>query len=157
MGRRRDRGESKRYKAKITSKPGSFVTLERKWKAGDRIELNIPMNLYTKEMPDNADRRAVFYGPTLLAGALGEKEIEPIRGVPVFVSPDKQVCKYIHPVNGKPLTFETEGLGYPKEVTLIPFTIPTISIIRCIGMYSHPGNGNKNRRNTKQKDCGSKS
>ena len=108
-------------KQKITSKPGSFVTLERKWKAGDRIELNIPMNLYTKEMPDNADRRAVFYGPTLLAGALGEKEIEPIRGVPVFVSPDKQVCKYIHPVNGKPLTFETEGLGYPKEVTLIPF------------------------------------
>ena len=53
-------------KQKITSKPGSFVTLERKWKAGDRIELNIPMNLYTKEMPDNADRRAVFYGPTLL-------------------------------------------------------------------------------------------
>ena len=40
-------------KQKITSKPGSFVTLERKWKAGDRIELNIPMNLYTKEMPDN--------------------------------------------------------------------------------------------------------
>ena len=108
-------------KQKVTSKPGSFITLERKWKAGDRIELNIPMNLYTKEMPDNADRRAVFYGPTLLAGALGEKEIEPIRGVPVFVSPDKQVCKYIHPVNGKPLTFETEGLGYPKEVTLIPF------------------------------------
>ena len=132
-------------KQKITSKPGSFITLERKWKAGDRIELNIPMNLYTKEMPDNADRRAVFYGPTLLAGALGEKEIEPIRGVPVFVSPDKQVCKYIHPVNGKPLTFETEG------------TIPTISIIRCIVMYSHPGNGNKNRRNTKQKDYGSKS
>jgi len=70
---------------------------------------------------ENPARRAVFYGPTLLAGALGEKEIEPIRGVPVFVSPDKQVCKYIHPVNGKPLTFETEGLGYPKEVTLIPF------------------------------------
>ena len=77
--------------------PGSFIMLERKWKAGDRIELNIPMNLYTKEMPDNADRRAVFYGPTLLAGALGEKEIEPIRGVPVFVSPDKQVCTLLRP------------------------------------------------------------
>ena len=80
----------------------------------DRIEYT-DESFYTKEMPDNADRRAVFYGPTLLAGALGEKEIEPIRGVPVFVSPDKQVCKYIHPVNGKPLTFETEGLGYPKR------------------------------------------
>lgn len=108
-------------KQKITAEPGSFISLERNWKVGDRIEMDIPMDLYTQAMPDNADRRAVFYGPTLLAGDLGKEEVEPIRGVPVLVSENKTVCEFVHPVAGKPLTFETKALGYPKDVTLRPF------------------------------------
>lgn len=108
-------------KQKISAQPGTFIALERNWKAGDRVEIDIPMDLYTRAMPDNADRRAVFYGPVLLAGELGKEEVEPIRGVPVFVSENKTVCEFIYPVQNKILTFETKGLGYPKDVTLRPF------------------------------------
>ena len=104
----------------LSSEPGSFVTLNRKWKSGDKIELDMPMSLHTVAMPDNADRRAVFYGPTLLAGDLGLNEVEPIRGVPVFVSDDKEVYKYIRPESGD-LRFETAGLGAPTDVTRKPF------------------------------------
>lgn len=107
-------------KQSVSAKPGSFITLDRKWKAGDKIELNIPMDLWTQAMPDQADRRAILYGPTLLAGALGTKHIE-TGDVPVFVSADKEVTKYIEPVKNQPLTFQTKSLGVPGDVTLIPF------------------------------------
>jgi hypothetical protein len=105
----------------VESAPGSYVTITRDWKKGDRVEIDLPMELYTWPMPDNADRRAIFHGPTLLAGELGEKPVEPVRGVPVFVSGDKSVTPSLHPVAGKPQTFRTEGLGYPADVTLRPF------------------------------------
>ena len=46
----------------MESVPGSFISLHRKWKKNDVIELILPMPLYTVSMPDNVDRRAVFYG-----------------------------------------------------------------------------------------------
>lgn len=107
-------------KQPIQSAPGSFVTINRQWKSGDKIEIDMPMSLHTMAMPDNADRRAVFFGPTLLAGDLGMTEIEPVRGVPVLVSEDKEVVKYIKSTK-ETLRFETVRLGVPKDVTLKPF------------------------------------
>ncbi|MDR2130145.1 MAG: glycoside hydrolase family 127 protein [Odoribacteraceae bacterium] len=106
---------------KIESAPGSYVTIHRAWKRGDRVEVDLPMELHTLAMPDNADRRALFHGPTLLAGELGTEPVEPVRGVPVFVSADKEITPRVLPVAGKPQTFRTNGLGYPADVTLVPF------------------------------------
>jgi DUF1680 family protein len=105
----------------IAPAPGAYVAIHREWRKGDRVEIDFPMELYTLAMPDNADRRAIFYGPTLLAGELGTGEVEPVRGVPVLVSEDKSVTPFIRPVAGRPLAFQTAGLGYPKDVSLIPF------------------------------------
>ncbi len=127
----------------VTEEPGSFVTLKRSWKSGDKIEIDMPMSLYTVAIPDNEDRQAVLYGPTLLAGELTEKEPEidwskidrrslprdmaalrlefSATDVPVFVTDDKDICAHIEPVEGEVLTFRSVGIGHPEDVTLIPF------------------------------------
>ena len=107
-------------KQAVSVQPGSFITVSRKWKKGDRIEVNFPMSLYTVSMPDNADRRAVFYGPSLLAGVFGPQERK-IGDVPVFINEEKDMVKQIEPVKGQPLTFHTVAPGGPDNVSMIPF------------------------------------
>lgn len=105
---------------KITALPGSFVSVKRIWKNGDKMEINMPMSLYTEVIQDNADRRALLYGPVLLAGALGTEHRE-TGDIPAFVSVDKQIVKYIKQVKNLPLTFISHSLGVPGDVPFIPF------------------------------------
>ncbi len=51
--------------------PGSYLTLRRGWKAGDRIEMQLPMHLYAEAMPDDPKTQAFLFGPLVLAGDLG--------------------------------------------------------------------------------------
>ena len=51
--------------------PGSYLALKRTWKAGDRIELELPMHLHAQAMPDDPATQAFLYGPLVLAGDLG--------------------------------------------------------------------------------------
>ena len=51
--------------------PGSYLTLNRAWKAGDKIEMELPMHLHAEAMPDDAGMQAFLYGPLVLAGDLG--------------------------------------------------------------------------------------
>ena len=95
-----------------------YITLTRTWKGGDVIELALPMALHTEAMPDDADRIAVLYGPIVLAGKLTPEQAETI---PAFVESDKTLSDWIKPVDGKPLTFRTEGAAKPADVTLIPY------------------------------------
>lgn len=107
-------------KQAFKAEPGSFITLKRKWKKGDRIELSLPMSLYEVAMPDNADRRAIFYGPSLLVGTFGTAERK-MGDIPVFISPEKSMVNYVKKVSQKPLTFVTNKAGGPDNVTMIPF------------------------------------
>jgi DUF1680 family protein len=51
--------------------PGSYLTLNRAWKAGDKVELELPMHLHVETMPDDSNIQAFLYGPLVLAGDLG--------------------------------------------------------------------------------------
>jgi DUF1680 family protein len=51
--------------------PGSYLTLNRSWKAGDKIEMELPMHLRAEAMPDDPTIQAFLYGPLVLAGDLG--------------------------------------------------------------------------------------
>lgn len=107
-------------KQKITTAPGAFIAIERKWKKGDRVEIDFPMSLYTVAMPDNADRRAVFYGPSLLAGVFGTEERKQ-GDIPVFISEEKSMTNYVRRVSEKPLEFKTVSSGGPENITMLPF------------------------------------
>ena len=51
--------------------PGSYLTITRAWKAGDRVEMELPMHLHVEAMPDEPGTQAFLYGPLVLAGDLG--------------------------------------------------------------------------------------
>jgi DUF1680 family protein len=55
-----------------SAEPGSYLTLDREWKPGDRIELRLPMSLRVEAMPDDPHCQAFLYGPLVLAGDLGD-------------------------------------------------------------------------------------
>ncbi len=104
----------------IDAAHGSFAELGRDWADGDTVEITMPMSLRTEAMPDNPNRVAVFYGPILMAGLLGN-EGELLQQIPVLVTGDKKLTDWIKPVDGQPLTFTTAGVGRPEEVKLVPF------------------------------------
>jgi DUF1680 family protein len=98
-----------------------YIALNRKWINNDQIECTIPSDFYTEAMPDNANRRAIFYGPVLLAGTLGNTEPDPVRGTPVLVSNTNQISDWVRPVDASNLVFKTNKIGTPNDVQLIPF------------------------------------
>jgi hypothetical protein len=128
--------------------PGSYLTLNRTWKAGDRIEMELPMHLRAEAMPDDPRMQAFLYGPLVLAGDLGDDGLTSahIIGPNLRVGwPTEQYGSPLGPTNstppvpdveipsfrpagedpsswikpgGKPLTFRTTG--QKKDVTLVP-------------------------------------
>jgi hypothetical protein len=120
----------------ITAAPGSYVAFDRTWKTGDLVVVRIPMTLHMEALPDDSHLQALMYGPVVLAGDLGTSGLENVKrygpsappmgrvpsvDVPTFVaSSPTDVLAHVKPVDGKPLTFQTAGLGKPNDVTLIP-------------------------------------
>ncbi|HZL14188.1 MAG TPA: beta-L-arabinofuranosidase domain-containing protein [Verrucomicrobiae bacterium] len=121
-------------KQKISGSPESYVTLNREWKNGDKVEIQLPMKLHILPLPGSSNIIAVLYGPIVLAGELGTNGMPspyatnqldfvkvPDPQVPVFVADNNQsLLKHIHPT-GEPLVFQTKNLGRPNDITLIPF------------------------------------
>jgi DUF1680 family protein len=98
-----------------------YIALSQKWKNNDVIEIDMESSLHAVAMPDNADRRAFFYGPVLLAGNLGTSEPDPTTGIPVLVSSETDVSKFFVTQSKDELTFKTNKIGSPADVTLQPF------------------------------------
>ncbi len=112
--------------------PGSYLTITRNWRNGDRIELTLPMRLRIEAMPDDRNMIAILYGPLVLAGDLGsdgldEKMLEGPSGPPMQRAPKIDIphlrragadpASWIKPAD-KPLTFR--AAAQPQDVTLAP-------------------------------------
>ncbi len=110
---------------KTTAAPDSYVDIARTWKAGDTVELAMPKTLRKEALPDNPNRFAVMWGPLVLAGDLGPelngRGGSPRPDVPVFVAPEQPVGNWLKPVEGKPGTFRTTGVGLKQEIDFVPF------------------------------------
>jgi len=121
----------------IQDKPGSYITIEREWKDGDVLEATIPFSLHLEAMPDDPKTVAFLYGPIVLAGDLGTEgltaaerygpsaprlgRLKPVE-VPAFVVDRiEDILKKIVPVYKGSLTFKTQGIGQPQDLTLFPF------------------------------------
>jgi uncharacterized protein len=120
-------------KQKIPGSPGSYFTLDREWRDGDTVEIQLPMKLHAEPLPGATNTVALLYGPIVLAAELGtngmpnphakdqlDLVIVPDPQVPVFVTDGNSFLKHIKPA-GEPLVFRTKNLGKPEDVTLIPY------------------------------------
>lgn len=122
---------------KISEKPGSYIVLNRNWKAGDKIDITYPMSLKFVPTNDDPNIAAIAYGPIILAGDMGTEGMEPpapfgkdqIDYVKTPV-PDniitslniksKKLNDCFVQVNGKPLVFRTVDTAQ-KEITMVPY------------------------------------
>jgi DUF1680 family protein len=114
------------------SSPGSYLTLTRTWKEGDRVEVRLPMSLRIEVLPGDNTRQAAMYGPLVLAGRLGREGLtKPMfypeyatvpHGdaipVPAIATSSKDPLGWLKPVADQPLTFQT--VGQEKQISLIP-------------------------------------
>jgi DUF1680 family protein len=108
----------------VSSQPSSYAEIHRVWKSGDQVMLTMPMSLHTESMPDNPNRIAIFYGPTLLAAKLGpinDPRADETDYVPVLVNDNKSVNDWVKPVSLESLTFKTDKVGRPRDAELEPF------------------------------------
>ena len=53
---------------KIAVAKGRYLKIERAWKAGDRVVLDMPMPLHAVSFADRPDVQALMVGPIVLAG-----------------------------------------------------------------------------------------
>jgi DUF1680 family protein len=113
-----------------SASPGSYLTLARTWKKGDRVELELPMRLRIESMPDDPKLQAILYGPLVLAGDLGAEGLTQqlitgpmgprVQALPIEVPRFRAAAdpaSWIKP-GDQPLSFHTTG--QPKDVTLVP-------------------------------------
>ena len=120
-------------KIEATSSPQSYAAISREWRDGDEVKIQLPMKLHTEFLPGTTNEIALLYGPIVLAGELGTNAMPnpfakgqtdfsslPAPAVPVFVGDAATLLSHVKPVAGQPLTFRTDGIGRPEDVTLIP-------------------------------------
>ena len=79
--------------------PGSYLTLMRVWKIGDKVEMRLPMRLHVEAMPDDSQVQAFVYGPLVLAGDLGAEGLTEAH----IIGPNLRVGAAIPEQHGSPL------------------------------------------------------
>jgi DUF1680 family protein len=91
------------------ARPGRWLAVRRHWRAGDRLEVTLPMRLELNPTPDDPAVQAVTYGPVVLNGAYGSRQI---TAMPRLDASSPAL------VTTQPLTARATADGEP--VTLIP-------------------------------------
>jgi DUF1680 family protein len=118
----------------VVPSPGSYFTLNRKWQTGDRVQIDLPMQLHVEAMPDEPTTQAFLYGPLVLAGKLGSDGLNP-NVVIGPMGPDVQkLALEVPPLRGAqrpgevPLQAASEGGSAfiastqdGKQITFVPF------------------------------------
>lgn len=126
----------------VDAKPGSYVSVKRKWKDGDRITVQLPMHISAERLPDGSNFEALKYGPVVLAAKTGTEDLEglfadasrgghiahgkriPMGEMPMFVTNETEIEPFIKKIAGKELAFSASDLIQDekyRDLEFIPF------------------------------------
>lgn len=83
-------------KASAKRNAEGYLSLNRTWKEGDKIDVDFGMSLHKEATPDDPSKFALLYGPIVLAGRLGT---EGIVGCAPFSDPSKYNDYYTYDYN----------------------------------------------------------
>ncbi|MFX4084786.1 beta-L-arabinofuranosidase domain-containing protein [Sphingobium yanoikuyae] len=96
-----------------------YALIDRKWKAGDRVTLDLPMALRVEATPDDARTIALLHGPVVLAADLGAAD-QPFDGpAPALVAAD--VTQGFAATPSAVPAYRTAGIGKPADLSFAPF------------------------------------
>ncbi|QIA07757.1 beta-L-arabinofuranosidase domain-containing protein [Draconibacterium halophilum] len=94
-------------KQDVNAEPGTYLTISRKWKDGDKVELRMPFHFYLEPVMDQQNVASLFYGPVLLAA----QEEDPRKEWRKVTLNAKDISKSILG-NPEKLEFTIEGVVY---------------------------------------------
>jgi len=124
------------------SHPSSYVSIERLWKAGDVVQIILPMHNSIEQLPNVPTYVALLHGPILLGAKTGTEDLAgliaddsrwgqiasgkrlPIDKAPIIIADShSEIIDKLKPIDGQPLTFTVPNLKMinPIDVVLEPF------------------------------------
>ncbi len=128
--------------SQTVAEENGYISINRTWKEGDKIVLEVPMRITAEQLPDKSNYYSFQYGPVVLAAKTGTEDMTglfaddsrgghiahgrqiPMKEMPIIVSNPENLASLLKPVNGKPLTFHLNSLytdKYKDGLELIPF------------------------------------
>lgn len=129
-------------KQAVTKNINGNISIDRTWKKGDKVKVDMPMHIRAEQLPDKSGYYSFSYGPIVLAAKTGTKDLVGLyaddsrnghvahghqillNNMPILVNEADNITDNITPVAGKSLTFRLTNL-YPEEkwgeLELIPF------------------------------------
>jgi DUF1680 family protein len=87
-------------RSRVPSVHPGYFTVERTWRTGDVVEVELPMSLWTQAFRDNPNKLAVLYGPLVLCA-----ETTYGNEVACMVGSPEQALAALKPVEGATLEF----------------------------------------------------
>ncbi len=61
----------------VSRNPSSYISIERKWRTGDVVDVHLPMHLHAEALPGEPDTVAALFGPIVLVGRMGTQGLSP--------------------------------------------------------------------------------
>lgn len=130
---------------KAEQRRAGYLTLERSWQAGDKLEFSFGVQPTLEQLPDGSNYYSVLYGPVVLAskvepfanekldfiangsrmGHIAAGPTCPPEALPIMVGEPQSFLKGLKRLPGEQLAFEAEqGVrekDQPKKIDLVPF------------------------------------
>ncbi len=124
-----------------TQTKDGYIVVDRKWKDGDAVNIELPMHLTAITTPDGKPQYSFLYGPIVLAAKTGTDRQDgmyadnsrgghiangpkiPATQMPAIIGSPDDILTHLNPVEGKPMTFRLTGVTLPQYegMTLVPF------------------------------------
>jgi len=129
-------------RVEYTAQPSAYIALNRLWKKGDVVEVELPMRHTLEHLTDVPEYVAILYGPILLGAKTGTEDLKgliaddsrwghiangerlPIDQAPIIREDNLSgIVDKLKPVKGQPLTFTAKNLKMvnPAKLVLEPF------------------------------------
>lgn len=122
--------------------PSSYIKIQRKWKKGDEVVIELPMQNTIEHLPNVPEYIAFMHGPILLGAKTGTEDLRgliaddgrwgqyssgeylPVDKAPILVEDDMEnLGDKLEPVEGNPLHFKLNvKMVNPMDLTLEPFS-----------------------------------
>ena len=126
---------------KYSEFPSSYISIDRKWKKGDVLEVTMPMHSTIEHLPNVPDYIAFMHGPVLLGAKTGTEDLKgliaddgrwsqypggkllPVDKAPILIEDDiENIAGKLEPVENEPLNFKLNlKMVNPVDVKLEPF------------------------------------
>lgn len=125
----------------IKAHPSSYIAIDREWKAGDEVQILLPMHNSLEQLPNVPNYIALLHGPIVLGAKTGTQDLKgliaddsrwghipsgekfPLNTAPIIIADNKsEIPNELVPEKNKPLFFTADfKLINPIKVELEPF------------------------------------